>query len=389
MGLLALGLRGSGAVAALGYIWILDQWLASDVLGRLLILMALIGLIAGLSNAGWLQVLIRDGTGYPARCQRFLHTAQRWGRGLALITTMPMMFFLSPSVHGLLVLCCILLTDLTLIAAACRAQGDFWRPMLALGVLRWGLAASLVIGMSFLQDINLFWVLFTQAVGLFMTRAWLDASARNAGVGALGFGLSLPPQRSHGSLLPKGTLALWFGQVGQTLFQNLDILVLSFIVAPEAAMGYLVFRRIATSLGLLFDALRAVFEPKIALALRCGSLGPAKAQINIYFALFGAVGALALCVFMPVLAQIFNLKQPVSIGFTLVLANAAPAVFGAGGMLLSMSGQERLRSKLVWLLLPLVFVSYLIAATMGVMVLAYAVALHSMGLWGLYRWFLR
>jgi undecaprenyl pyrophosphate phosphatase UppP len=92
---------------------------------------------------------------------------------------------------------------------------------------------------------------------------------------------------------------------------------------------------------------------------------------------------------MPVLAQIFNLKQPVSIGFTLVLANAAPAVFGAGGMLLSMSGQERLRSKLVWLLLPLVFVSYLIAATMGVMVLAYAVALHSMGLWGLYRWFLR
>ena len=92
---------------------------------------------------------------------------------------------------------------------------------------------------------------------------------------------------------------------------------------------------------------------------------------------------------MPFLMQIFNLKQPVFTGYFLVLANAALAVFGASGMLLALSGQEVLRSKLVWVLLPLVLASYVIVAGLSTMALACAVAIHSMGLWGLYRWFLR
>ena len=51
--------------------------------------------------------------------------------------------------------------------------------------------------------------------------------------------------------------------------------------------------------------------------------------------------------------------------------------------------QEVLRSKLVWVLLPLVLASYVIVAGLSTMALACAVAIHSMGLWGLYRWFLR
>lgn len=92
-GLLALGLRVAGAVVALGYIWVLDKLLDPAVLGQLLILMAVIGLIAGLASAGWLQGLIRDGTGCPVQCQQFLQTAQRWGRGLALVATVPVLFF--------------------------------------------------------------------------------------------------------------------------------------------------------------------------------------------------------------------------------------------------------------------------------------------------------
>ena len=208
-------------------------------------------------------------------------------------------------------LCCILLTDLTLMAAACRAQGDFWRPMVAMGVLRWGLAASLIVGISLLESISLSWVLFTQAVGLFMTWIWLFASARKSGVRALGFGLFWRLSGKDDPPVPKGVVALWFGYAGQTLFLNLDIFALSLMVAPEAAVGYLVLRRIAASLGLVFDALRAFFEPKIALALRCGRFGPVRTQINRYFAAFGAFGALTLCAIMPFLMQIFNLKQPV------------------------------------------------------------------------------
>jgi hypothetical protein len=94
-GLLALGLRVAGAVVALGYIWVLDKLLDPAVLGQLLILMAVIGLIAGLASAGWLQGLIRDGTECPAQCQQFLQTAQRWGRGLALVATVPVFFFIA------------------------------------------------------------------------------------------------------------------------------------------------------------------------------------------------------------------------------------------------------------------------------------------------------
>ena len=80
-GLLALGLRVAGAVVALGYIWVLDKLLDPAVLGQLLILMAVIGLIAGLASAGWLQGLIRDGNRMPGAVSAVFTNSSAVGAG--------------------------------------------------------------------------------------------------------------------------------------------------------------------------------------------------------------------------------------------------------------------------------------------------------------------
>ncbi|MEL6510446.1 MAG: hypothetical protein AAFQ32_11675 [Pseudomonadota bacterium] len=380
--LIATTLRGAGAVLWLGYTWLLAQLLPAAQLGTMLTVLSLAGLLAGLLTAGWAQLILRDGarlwrteragalTTLIARA--FTSLALR-GFACALLIGVVLGTTQNPTLpHDALTLCMMiaipLLTALLgMLTAARRAQGALVAALTSQTVLR---AAIPLAGCA----------VYAQIAPLTLTAAlWIYA----AGIVLclpLAWPLSAPPlpYRPNRAALR----ALTSAQVGWMVLSHLDVIVLSLLATPTQAALYLVARRLAGLLALLFEALRSALAPAVSRAYHAqAGFGGLAARTNLGFFLIGSGGATGLAMLGPLSLPLFGTDFSGAAGILiwLTLGQAAPALFGATGMLMTMTDMERHRALLIWVAVPVTASAQLYAASQSLHALAVATALGQLG----------
>ncbi|WP_224826114.1 lipopolysaccharide biosynthesis protein [Cognatishimia sp. MH4019] len=376
--LTATALRGAGALAWLAYTWLLARLLPSDQLGTMLTILALSGLLAGLLTAGWAQLLLREGSRLWATAQAgaltslmaraFTALALR-GFALALllgavfgttqIATLPQ----SPITLCLSIALPLLLALLGLLASARRAQGALVPALLSQGLLRAALPLASCALYAQFAPLTLAIALCIYAAGVLLCLP-------------LAWPLSAPPLPCR----PDRTSlrALTTAQAGWMLLGHLDVIVLTLMASPTQAALYLVARRLAGLLALLFDALRSALAPALSRAYhqRIG-FGGLAARTNLGFFLIGGGAATGLVVLGPLALPLFgaHFAAAASVLIWLTLGQAAPALFGATGMLMTMTDMERPRAVLIWIAIPTTALAQLYAASQSLHELAVTTAL--------------
>ena len=376
--LTATVLRGAGALTWLAYTWLLAQVLPPDQLGSMLTILALAGLLSGLLTSGWAQLILRDGARLWATAQpgamttllahAFTGLALR-GFALALLlgallgTTQIATLPRAPVTLCLAVATPLLMALLGLLASARRAQGALVPALFSQTVLRAMLplaACALYTQFAQLTLSTSLWI-YTTGVLLCLPLAWPQ---------------SAPPEAYK---LDRASLnALTTAQAGWMLLRHLDVIILTLVASPSQAALYLVARRLAGLLALLFDALRSALAPTLSVAYyRRDGFGGLAARTNLGFFLIGGGAATGLAVLGPLALPLFGdtFQAATSLLIWLTLGQAAPALFGATGMLMSMTDMERPRAILIWCALPLSAAALLYGATHSLHMLAVATAL--------------
>ncbi|MEL7213488.1 MAG: hypothetical protein AAGK92_12555 [Pseudomonadota bacterium] len=379
-------LRGIGAVAWLAYTWLLAQLLPGDELGTMLTVLALSGLLAGLLTAGWAQLVLRDGARVWATPQAGLLTSllARAFTGLALrgftlavalgallgtaqIATLP---------QDAITLCLtialpIILALLGLAAAARRAQGALVPALLSQSILRAALPLAACAIYAQFAPLTLATALWIYAAGILLCLP-------------LAWPLSVPPLPYRPDRVSLN--ALTTAQAGWMLLSHLDVIILTVIASPMQAALYLVARRLAGLLALLFDALRSALAPALSRAYhqRLG-FGGLAARTNLGFFLIGGGAATGLAVLGPLCLPLFGAEFTAASGILiwLTLGQAAPALFGATGMLMTMTDMERPRALIIWFAIPATAGAQLYATTQSLLALAVTTALCQLAFSGI------
>jgi len=176
----------------------------------------------------------------------------------------------------------------------------------------------------------------------------------------------------------KSLNALTTAHAGWMLLSHLDVIVLAVLASPTQAALYLVARRLAGLLALLFDALRSALAPALSIAYhRREGFGGLAARTNLGFFLIGGGAATALVVLGPLALPLFGpeFTSAAALLIWLTLGHAAPALFGATGMLMTMTDMERPRAVLIWIAVPVGALAQFYAASQSLLTLAMATAL--------------
>ena len=355
---LALGLRTAGAAAWLAYTWVLAQLLPPDQLGIALYALALAGLLAGLLVAGWAGHILREGARalevFDQPRFRALLGQGLWvvlwrggllALGLSALAALGALPRLTPAwpLAALVGATCLASALLACLVSAARAQGHLARAMAAQGVLRAGLPLAATLGLAWYGGLTLPWVISLYLGSICLLLPWLA--------------WRLPrPKRQRSTEDERASLrALWGAQAGSLLLGHLDVVMLGWLLSPIEAALYLVARRLAGLLALLFDALRSALAPRLAVAFTQPKVFAAlAARVNLGFLLIGAGAGGVLVLAGPFVLPLFGagFETALPAFLWLVLGQAAPALFGATGMLMVMSNMEAERARLVWALMP-------------------------------------
>lgn len=371
-------LRGTGALAWLAYTWLLSQLLPTDQLGVMLTILSLAGLLAGLLTAGWAQLVLRDGARLWTTAQAGAMTdlliravkGLAW-RGFALALLMGAVLGTTqigslpgdPLTLSLSIATPLLMALLALLATARRAQGGLVPALFSQSVLRALIPIAACLIYSQFEPLTLSVALWIYLVGVLLCIpfAWPQSPP------------ALPYPTDRASLA-----ALTSSQAGWMLLSHLDVLVLAVVATPTQAALYLVARRVAGLLALLFDALRSALAPALSVAYqRQDGFGGLAARTNLGFFLIGGGAATGLAVLGPLALPLFGPEFKAAAGLLiwLTLGQAAPALFGATGMLMTMTDMERPRAVLIWIAVPLAAASQIYAASQSLLALAVAAAL--------------
>ena len=376
----ALGLRIGGALAWLAYTWALARLLPPEALGTTLYALALAGLLGGLLVAGWAGQILREG----ARAMRDLDTprlAVLLGQGLwqtlwhgallavaltacAAVGALPRLTPAWP-IATLVGGTALALATLGVLANALRAQGGLIPALTAQGLLRALLPLAATLGFATLWPLS-----FTAIISLYFGSICLllpDLLRR----------LPRPRWRRVTSGEGQTLRSLWGAQAGGQILAHLDVLVLGWMLSPVEAALYLVARRCAGLLALVFDGLRAALAPRLASSFpEPRAFSALSARVNLGFLLIGAGGAGTLVLAGPFLLPLFGSAfAPALPAFLwLVLGQTAPALFGATGMLMVMTDMERARARLAWALMPFGTLFLIWGAAGGITRLAMAAA---------------
>ena len=383
---IAVLLRAAAALSWLGYTWVLTRLLPTEELGVVLNALALSGLLAGVLAAGWVGRLLRDGARakaeldnaqFGALITRALLAVIIFGAIAAVLMTvlaaegyLPF-FAVFRTLATLIGLIAVATATIGCLAAAQRARGALIRSLALQGLGRAVLPLALTAALA--QSIQT-----GPVVALCLYLASLIALGLCLIPGLPRFRFGKPPRGSSGS-----TWVLWRAQAGGILYQNLDVLALSCALGAFDAAVYLVARRLACLLAVLFEALRSAVAPRLAVAYGKPDVFAAlSARVNLGFLLFGAGGAGVLVLGGPAVLPLFGTaySEAYPMMLWLVLGQAAPAVFGATGMLMVMADMERARARLVWGLCPPAFGLMLLFAPQGPEALAMCAALTQLGL---------
>lgn len=378
-------LRGAGAAVWLLYTWALARLLPVDALGTMLTILSLAGLLSGLLTAGWAQLVLRDGARLWASDQRGAMTTlmARAFTGLALrgfclalglgvlvgvvpIATLPQ----DPITLCLGIATPLLMALLGVLGSARRAQGALVAALSSQTLLRAALPLCATLIYAQIADLTLAIALWIYAVGvvLCLPVAWPKTAPAE-------------PYRVDRTALR----ALSLSQAGWMLLSHLDVIILTLLASPTQAALYLVARRLAGLLALLFDALRSALAPALSVAYHRGEgFGGLAARTNLGFFLIGGGAATGLAVLGPLALPLFGPQFQAAGGVLiwLTLGQSAPALFGATGMLMTMTDMERPRAVLLWLAIPLSAAAQLYGASQSLHALAVTTALTQLAFGG-------
>lgn|GEM_PF-2607228 len=383
---LSVALKATGALVWLALIWMLGRILPVDDFGLVLYSFSLIALVGGIASGGWVQTTLRVGARYwdNGEISRFRHlifvgliftlinAALLVGVGALVLPHFPNRF--SIGAYGHFIAAAIFAFALVLLgSASLRAQCRLALPLIGLGIFRPVAVAAAVLA------ILVFWTFPNPRDILLIYAAVLV-------VLALVFLRPPGPQQNaqHGfefrCFISDVRLSrrMWTGALGWTVFQHLDVIVIGIVLTPVDAAIYLVAARIAAIVGLVMDGLRTALAPRMSIAFAAGTdqFFAVAVATNKVFLISGALLIAAMVFVGPVLIGVLLTEQPVGVRvfFWLLVAQATVPVFGATGLIMSMTNQERARLKIIWALLPLALPLVWFAAQNGPAALAAAIA---------------
>lgn len=375
----ALGLRGAGAAAWLAYSWILTRLLDPVALGQVLYALAFAGFLAALISAGWAQVLLREGSRYmqdetPARMGGAMFDAVLGALKritiVAIAMTVATFAGLLPepiSEMRLAVLTIAIASVFALVlihAAAQRACGHLLKSLTGPGLLLAAMPLGFCGLLTMIQPLSSVAALLIHLMSLCLTLIWLRR------------GIPKDLNRKHRKQTDHQALRdLGVGQVGHVLLTHMDVLILGWTIGAIEAGIYLIVRRIAGLLSLVFDALRSAVAPKLSVAFHQNRADDITLGVNRLFLFVGVGVGLFLAASAEFILPIFGAENAIQIFYWLVLGGISPAIFGATGLLMMMANMERSRLYLIAVLLPISILTLLWAAQYGPTDLARATAL--------------
>lgn len=185
----------------------------------------------------------------------------------------------------------------------------------------------------------------------------------------------LPCLRWDGDLPVAAVFSDSVAQSGVLLFRNIDIIVIGLVLSPVECAIYLIMRSVALWLDLLFRVLARSLRDPLAqsaeYAARTVFVSQA-ARANLGFLLIGGAGALALFVTLDPVLRLFGIvsAEGRQVLVWLIVAQSAPAIFGATHLFIALARLDALRAWVIWAALPLASILTFATARDGIAALA-------------------
>ncbi|MBV0911118.1 hypothetical protein [Anianabacter salinae] len=355
-----LALRLGGAAAQLALTALLAATLPATDLGRVLLVLSLAGLGAALVSAGTAQVILREASRDPGGAPAALSAGLRRGMGPLL------------GLCGLVLLAAeMALVPLGRIEAValCAAAASSGAGNLAAAVLRADGRTCLAVAVTGCGRPVLSLVLAAAALGLTGDPGLALAACVAAQVLCTGVAFAAAPSPCLAGALPPAN-AMWGAQTGWLLLSQIDVLAAGALLPPAQLAVYLAARRVAAVVTLAQDAVRLIHAPRVARAAPPDLRAAIAAADASYRRWSVAAGVLLACLGVALL-PVTSVDVP-PVYFVLVAAFTSPAVAGAAGLALAMTGQERRHLGLLCVSLPLAGLAASCAATAGAAPLAAA-----------------
>lgn len=234
--------------------------------------------------------------------------------------------------------------------------------------------------LAHLQELSSSTVMVSYLGGVVLATGWEQRCLRRLQLGQL-----LRPDRPEWLRV---SLGAWVGEVSQVAIERGPALVLGLSGELSVAAVYLAADRVAQLGRFLLDAVRTAVGPMIARAE--GGLEASVAHASGLIAMSGAVGSAALALAGPPILGLFGdaYSRGLIVLLILLAGQVSTAVFGPTGLVLSMHGEEKVRSVVslsmaVGLTVSLLFVDS--AVGVAVLVSGYGWVMN-FSLWLAIRW---
>lgn len=375
------GLKAAEVAAWCLHVWVLAQLLPSSDLGRVLHALVFSTCVAAILTAGWKKWLAADAADDQS------DRSAAWSaavaglavRGLIALPAITLILwqvggkvlFPYPEMPVMIAVIAGLLSLLRLCGFALRTGEESVRAGILTGALPVLLSLSAVLVAAEFRPVQFDLVLSLHALAL---AAGLVLASRR-----------LPQLRWTGDLPKARVFADSMAQSGTILYRNIDIVVIGLVLSPVEAAIYLIVRAVALLLDLVFRALSGALAEPIALSYRTGNrllFVAQAARANLGFLLIGGAGALLLFVATGPVLQVFGIaasegRQPL---VYLIVAQAAPAVFGATHLIMAVTNLDGVRAWIVWAAMPLALIATFAAARDGIASLAATYAALQVGI---------
>ncbi len=355
-------LRGLSAAAHLALTAALACWLPPDRLGAVLFVIAMSGLAATLATAGTAQAALRSGSRNPSEAGAILFSGLR---SLVLPLACGAFLIALSSWIGL---------------GNIGALDLGWGMIATIAMAAGNIAGAVLRAVQPVQIALLPNIVGRPSLALFITglavvlgdlgQLALPAFAL-AQVICCSLSMVMAPRPLRGGY-PVRSGGLWRAQTGWLLLSQGDMLVAGISLDPRDLGLYLAARRVAASVSLAQDAVRLFHAPRVARAAGIDQ-EPAIRAANRAFRITTGASLIALAVIAWVASQMLHAFDPLLI-LMLGLAFSLPALAGATGLILTMTGEERRLARLFSLSLPLGAAVLAIASQFGPAALAIGVA---------------
>ncbi len=362
------------------YLWVLTQVLPSSDLGRVIYVLVFSACVGGILTVGWKNWLQETGeragadaatawsaavAGLVARCMIVLPvmTMISWqvgGKVLFPWPEMPVMIAVLSAFFALL----------RLSGFALRRGEEPGKIAVLTGPLPVLLSIAGILVLAETRSLRFDVVLGLHALCLLVV---LMLAARR-----------LPALRWSGELPTAAVFLDSMAEAGTILFRNVDVMVIGLVLTPVECAIYLIARSVAMSLDLLFRVLSRALSGPIGRSYRHRERSRFVAQsarANLGFLLIGGAGALLLFVSAGPVLHLFGInsaegRQPL---IYLIIAQSAPALFGATHMFMAMTRLETIRAWIVWAAMPFALILVFSAAREGLVSLAATYAALQVG----------